>query len=262
MAETTARQPDAAAQPGQGRRMRAVTLSREYGSGGGEIARRLAARLKWQLVDHEVVAHVARELGVSHAEAAEQDERAEGFMARFLCALQSIEPNMLVSTPLAPSPDPKAYHEALRRVVEAAVAAGCAVIVGRGGQVLLRERRDVLHVRIMAPLDQRIRYVREREGLDEAAARARIQRKERDRALYLQTQYRCRPDDAHLYDLVINTGVLTLDDAAELICRALTLKGARLAVPEAELGPGAGLARYSTPPEDFRPPQAEAEAPR
>jgi cytidylate kinase len=166
---------------------------------------------------------------------------------------------MLVSTPLAASPDPKTYHEALRRVVEAAIAAGCAVIVGRSGQVLLRDRRDVLHVRVVAPLDLRIQYVREREGLDEAAARVRIQRKERDRALYLQTHYHCRPDDAQLYDLVVNTGVLSLDDAVELICRGLAHKAARLAVPEAELGPGAGLARYPAPPEDFRPAQGATE---
>ena len=49
-------------------RMRAVTISREYGSGGGEIAARLAQRLGWQLVDHEVVVEVANALGVSEAE--------------------------------------------------------------------------------------------------------------------------------------------------------------------------------------------------
>src|SRR5262245_55586904 len=54
--------------------MRAVTISREYGSGGGEIAARLARQLGWRLVDHEVVAQVARALGVSEAEAAAYDE--------------------------------------------------------------------------------------------------------------------------------------------------------------------------------------------
>ncbi len=54
--------------------MRAITISREYGSGGGEIATRLASRLGWQLIDHEVVVQVAHELGVSEAEA-----EAEGY---------------------------------------------------------------------------------------------------------------------------------------------------------------------------------------
>jgi cytidylate kinase len=131
------------------------------------------------------------------------------------------------------------------------------VIVGRAGQLVLRTRRDVLHVRIVAPLAQRIRYVSRREGLSETAARERIQAKETGRARYVQTFYRCRPDEARLYDLVVNTGVLSLDDAAALIARALDLKAARLAVPEARLGPGAGLAPYPGQPEDFQTPVSD-----
>jgi cytidylate kinase len=58
--------------------MRAVTISREYGSGGGEIAERLARRLGWQLVDREIVAQVARALGETEVEAARRDEHVAG----------------------------------------------------------------------------------------------------------------------------------------------------------------------------------------
>ena len=231
--------------------MRAVTISREYGSGGGEIAQRLAARLGWQLVDHEVVARVARELGMSQDEAAEQDERAESFVARLLNNLQVIEPNVLINPPLAHPHDVQAYHAAVCRVVEAAAEEGRVVIVGRAGQFVLRQHRDVLHVRVVAPLAQRIQYVARRERLDEAGARARIQDKETNRARYVQTFYRSRTDDPHLYDLVVNTAILSLDDAVALIAQALGLKAARLGLPPAQLGPGAGLAPYPARPEDF-----------
>jgi cytidylate kinase len=66
--------------------MQAITISREYGSGGGEIAARLAHRLGWQLIDHEVVERVAQELGVSEAEAEEHDEYAESLASRILCS--------------------------------------------------------------------------------------------------------------------------------------------------------------------------------
>jgi cytidylate kinase len=233
--------------------MRAITVSREYGSGGGEIARRLAARLGWQLVDHEMVAAVARELGLSEDEADEQDERAESFFGRMLSRLQSIEPNILVNPPLAQEADSRAYHQALHRVVCSAVGAGPCVIVGRGAQRILADRRDVLHIRVVAPLEQRVRYVSHRERLSDAAARARIAAKERDRARYMQTHHQCSPDDAHFYDLVVNTGVLSLDDAVELILRALALKGACVSVPESELGPERGLPRYPGRPGDLHP---------
>src|SRR5438876_4057975 len=91
-------------------RMRAVTISREYGSGGGEIATRLAQRLGWQLIDHEVVVEVARELGVSVTEAEARDERAEGLASRILTSLQMVEPAMLVGAAISPVTNENAYR--------------------------------------------------------------------------------------------------------------------------------------------------------
>jgi cytidylate kinase len=243
-------EPDAASQ------MRAITISREYGSGGGEIATRLAGRLGWQLIDHEVIVQVAHELGVSEAEAEEHDERVEGLVERILKGMQLFEPAALVSAPILPVvTDSRSYQEALRRVVEATAATGHVVIVGRGSQVLLARRRDVLHARIVAPLDPRIAYVMVREGLDQAAARARIQLKDRDRVRYLQEVHNRNPHDADLYDIVVNTGVLDLESAVDLIYLALQRKARQLTTPTKALGPGAGLARYPGQPGDFRPPE-------
>ncbi len=232
-------------------RMGAVTISREYGSGGGEIARRLAARLGWRLVDHEVVAQVARELGMSLQEAADQDEQVESFAARLLASLQAIEPVALPSPPLTQPRDAQAYHAAVCRVVRAAVAQGPVVIVGRAAQRVLASRRDVLHIRIVAPFERRVHYVSAREGLSEEDAADRIQQRERARARYLQTFYGVRPEDPQLYDLVVNTGVLSLDQAVALAAQALEMKASRLGVPDELLGPGAGLAPYPGHPTGF-----------
>jgi cytidylate kinase len=242
--------------------MRAVTISREYGSGGGEIAKRLAERLGWHLVDHEVVVQVARELGVSEEEAAARDEHVESLLSRILTSMQGIAPAVYPAiydenTPVALFTNPEEYREAVNRVIKGAFAVGHVVIVGRGAQVVLGDRRDVLHVRIVASLERRIPYVMRREGLDEHAARSRIQSKDHDRERYLQTEYRRHPADAHLYDLVVNTDVLDLDSVVDLIVLALERKARRLNVPERELGPGAGLAPYSGRPGDLRPPYYE-----
>src|SRR5260370_24055656 len=98
--------------------MRAITISREYGSGGGEIATRLARRLGWQLVDHEVVVQVAHDLGVSEAEAEAHDERVEGLVSRILTSMQLFEPAALVSAPIPAVTDAQPYREALHRVVK------------------------------------------------------------------------------------------------------------------------------------------------
>lgn len=239
--------------------MRAVTLSREYGSGGGEVGARLAARLGWTLVDHEIVAQVARRLGVPEDEAEQYDERGEGLLVRLLAGMRSYEPSIPVPPPTATS-DEQRYREALRQTVEGACGAGHVVIVGRGAQVLLRDRRDVLHVRIVAPLEARIAYVMRREGLERAQAQARIQMKDRDRLRYMQATHHVNPADPLLYDLTINTAVLELDAAVDLIALALERKARRLAAPEGEFGPATGMAPYAGQPADLRPPERASEA--
>ncbi|HEY7419631.1 MAG TPA: cytidylate kinase family protein, partial [Ktedonobacteraceae bacterium] len=72
--------------------MCAITISREYGSGGGEIARRIAQRLGWTLIDHEAVLRIAKELDVSEEEAEAHDEHGEDFFSRLLTTMQDINP--------------------------------------------------------------------------------------------------------------------------------------------------------------------------
>jgi cytidylate kinase len=235
--------------------MRAVTISREYGSGGGEIAGRLAERLNWQLVDHQVVTLLAQRAGVTVQEAEVYDEHAATFIERLLTGMRNVEPAMLVNMPPSALKPEELYHRALHQVVTAAARERHTVIVGRGSQIVLKDRRDVLHVRIVAPLEQRIHYVTQREGLDRETARNRIQLKDKDRHRYLQIQYQCDSANPHLYDLVCNTSVIDLDHVVELICHALASKATRLKMSTEELGPAASaMSRYPARPGDFRPP--------
>lgn len=241
--------------------MRAVTISRQYGSGGGEIAGRLAKRLGWRLIDHEIVAQVAAALDVPESEAEEYDERGESIFARMLAGMRSYEPAIPVPGAAGLETDEQRYRQALHQAVEAACKQGHTVIVGRGSQVLLASRRDVLHVRIVAPLEGRITYVMRREGLNRSQAQARIQMKDRDRQRYLAAAHHINPDDTQRYDLVVNTGVLDLDAAVDLIVLALERKAERLGVPAEALGPGAGAPPYPGRPADLRPPEESAPEP-
>src|SRR5947209_6808196 len=240
--------------------MRAVTISREYGSGGGEIAARLARRLNWQLIDHAIIEQTPRELEVHETEVEKHDEEyVEGTRSGIL---DRILEQFAPSAPMtggggvfirpSSSTETLAYGATMRDIITAATTTGHVVIVGRGGQVLLADKRDVLHVRIVAPLEQCVAYVVSREGLDTEAASRRVQAKDQARTRYMQTQYRCQHEDPHLYDLVINTAVLSLDSAMDQICLALEGKANRISVPVEQLGPAAGLAPYPGRAADFR----------
>lgn len=164
--------------------VRTVTVSREYGSGGGEVAARLARRLGWQLVDHELVAQVARLLGENEDDCVDRDEVPGGWVSRLLTGLRWMEPAPGgVNAPPGPDEELRRYRDAVSQVVEGAYRTGKAVIVGRGAQVILADCRDVLHLRVVAPLEERVRYVAARERLRPQAARDRIRRKDEARAL-------------------------------------------------------------------------------
>src|SRR5947207_14619853 len=91
----------------------------------------------------------------------------------------------------------------------------------------------------------------QREGVDHHTAASRIHRKDHERASYLEREYHHHPDDAHLYELVLNTSLLDLESAVDIICFTLQQKVKELAKKTSELGPATRLARYPTPPEDF-----------
>lgn len=246
--------------------MQAVTISRQYGSGGGEIAVRLARKLGWQLIDHAIIEQTARELGVYETDVSRYDEEhVEGTLSRILNGIRNLTAGAFVpsaSGALSAPPtafaeerravvNERAYQETMQQVVMAAAKTGHVVIVGRGGQFLMADRRDVLHVRIVAPLDLRVAYVARREEPKRDAALTRVQEKDRARDRNMQNQFHRKPDDPGLYDLVINTAVLDLDRIVDLICLALEDKASRLSVPAEELGPAAGLAPYPGRPADF-----------
>ena len=234
--------------------MRAITISREYGSGGGEIATRLASHLKWQLIDHEIVERVASEMGTSIEEAEAYDERTEGILARVFKNLQFLEPAYMAgASSEAFLTNEETYLKTVSRIVHAAAAQGHVVIVGRGSQVLLAQQRDVLHVRIIAPFEKRVDYVMKREGIDQAAAESRIKMKDHDRMKHLETAFRRKPEDVHLYDIILSTSFLDLDSAVEIISLTLQQKANQLSVKTGELGPAVGLPPYPDKPEDFRP---------
>jgi cytidylate kinase len=237
--------------------MRAVTVSREYGSGGGEIAARIAERLGWSLVDHHLVAEVAATLNEPEERADACDERSGGLMAHLIDAVQLIAPWSGAVPGVTAEEEHRRHYQALCEVVRSAADAGNVVIVGRGSQAILAGRRDVLNLRVIAPIERRVAYVAQREGLSEDDARARIRGKDHDRAVWLQTFEGVQPNDPHLYDLTINTGVLPLDVAVQLALDALAGKASRLSAPESELGPGAGLSPYPAPPSELWAPRAE-----
>ncbi|MFZ2491573.1 MAG: cytidylate kinase-like family protein [Thermoanaerobaculia bacterium] len=191
-----------------------VTISREFGSGGGDIAARLAELLEWPLVERELVRRVAERLGVSEQEVAERDEQVAGIAERVGTYLADAFPEML----LPPPPMPRLDHESVRVLVEATLreAAGTPplVVVGHGAQSIFADRDGTLHARVWAPLEERVGRVARRLGLERNQARARVQREDSAREEYMRRNYGIDSSHAIHYDVIVNTARLDVESAA------------------------------------------------
>lgn len=188
--------------------MAAVTVSRQLGSMGTQIAREVARRLGCRMVWREVINEAARLAGAPEA------------------ALAMIDDLGLLDVDLRPEAS-QAYEEAVREVMEDLVAGGDVVIVGRAGQVILADRPDVLHVRVIAPMPLRVERIASMHQVPTAAARARVEQSDRTRRDHLRRYHGVDWNDPQLYDLVLNTEQLTVEGGADLVCQALARRGER-----------------------------------
>ncbi|MFN8455486.1 MAG: cytidylate kinase-like family protein [Anaerolineae bacterium] len=109
----------------------------------------------------------------------------------------------------------------VQSTIQAAYQRGNMVIVGRGGQAILKGKPDVLHVRIEAPLDVRNHRVHEQEKVSLAAAQDIVIKHDRVAADYLKRFHDVDWADSRLYDLVINTDKLGVEGTVSLIAQAV-----------------------------------------
>src|SRR5262249_2260804 len=151
------------------------TVSREYGAGGGEVARRLAEALGWELLDRELLHQAAEVEHVPDADLERLDEKAVSTADRFRL-----------------HPPHAHYLHGLKEAARQAAARGHIVLVGRGTRQLLGEAPEAFHLRLVAPKDWRARRMARLEGwpLEQALARCTEVDRTRDRF----TRYFFGPD--------------------------------------------------------------------
>ena len=195
-----------------------ITVSRQYGSGGSEIAGRVAAALGWQLYDNAVVEEVARRLGMSTADVSARDERVPSLPERIASAMALGVPEVMPTVAdLAAQPSEERIVEMTKRVIEEAVQAGPAVLVGRGAQCMLAARADAMHVFCYAPTEALESYAITNLGISPAEAHRVVAENNHQREQYVKRHWKRNWRDVANYHLCVNTAWLGLDGAAELI---------------------------------------------
>jgi cytidylate kinase len=197
-----------------------ITISREYGAGGAEVARLVAEALGWRLVDNELLDRIAARAGLSPDDVKDREERVPGFVERLARTLVAATPE-LFPPPQAEGTVPKLQEIDLVRITESVVAEvaseGRVVLVGRAAAAVLASERDALHVRLVAPKEFRINAVANRLGIPPGEAEKILDETDRARARYHRQYYQRDSRDPVGYHMVLNTAALGVDGAARLV---------------------------------------------
>jgi cytidylate kinase len=203
--------------------MAVITISKEFGTEIEKVASQVAKKLGYEYIGEQLIAEIAKELHVSESEAEmfrkTSQSRILRFVDRYTCSLvQKVvdrEHGCL---------DDKNYYETTKKLVLNVYDAGNAIILGWGGQCILRGKPNTLHVRLVKEEETKIREVMKNRNLEHKAAKAFIEREESDLKAYIKHYFNEDWNSAHLYDLIIDMGKTSVEQAVDLICDNLKHK--------------------------------------
>jgi len=212
--------------------MAVVTLSRQVGSNGDEIARRVCDLLGYSYFDKRLMIEVASEVGLCDHEVvdfSEENYKVQDFLSHLFGSHSRPVKDLLIREEKHGVVDPLTAHkldetrcaDLVRRTVLSAYEMGDIMIVGRGGQAILKDKPGVLHVRVVAPPEVRVQRLRAQGIVGIANIKVTIEQKDRATAEYLKRFFNIEWDDPALYHLVLNTGLFEVDAAAQIIAEAV-----------------------------------------
>ncbi|MDP9390832.1 MAG: cytidylate kinase-like family protein [Actinomycetota bacterium] len=205
--------------------MGVVTFSAAYGAGGAEVAPAVAERLDLPFHDRVIPAQVAGRLGVSVAEAEANDETVVRGLWRLVASLGTMPDPVGGVLPTSALPDARAYREQTERVLAEIADGAGGVVLGRAGAMVLRDRPDVLHVRLDGPRERRLEAAVEQSGRPRDEVRREMEGNDRTREAYVRHFYRTDPSAAKHYHLVVDSTALAVETVVELVVVAARSRG-------------------------------------
>lgn len=180
-----------------------ITISRQYGAGASEFAQMLAGRLGFRVMDDELLQMAADRSGMDLEKIERVYEQRPSFQDLRVYKERS-----------------EKYITAVNEVLDQLAHEGKVIIVGRGANLALLTHRNVFNLRLVADFPVRVQRVMKREGIAEADARRKINESDYARGAYYHYLYNVMPDDPLVYDMILNTSRLKMEEAAAMVIAA------------------------------------------
>lgn len=223
--------------------MATITIAGEFGSGAIELGEKVSRLLGAEFVNREIIAEAARRLKVTEQAVLKRDMKPESRMDRLSRALQSLLEKSAMGDPLGgaggleyiltrsyqdaeretSNVTDQRYNDVVRSIIQDMARTGNAVILHRGGQFILKDRPDVLHIYVVASYEDRIKRLMSQEKQDRKAAITSMENLERGRVAYFKKFYKADVTDPINYHLVFNTSKMSVDRATMIVIAAMPI---------------------------------------
>ena len=189
-----------------------LIISREKGAGGNTVARLVGRRLGWQVFNNEIVDEIAQKAHVRRQLIESLDERDRAMIEDAIGQL--LNPQEIGTSD---------YLVYLKQIVLTLGHHGDVIIVGHGARFILPSQFG-LSVRMVAPIEARIRRIADKAHLSLDAARVEVERIDRERVKLVRRHFGHDVTDPLSHDLIINTAAISVEAAAEVVLTALQRK--------------------------------------
>jgi cytidylate kinase len=186
--------------------IRVITIEREYGSGGADIAKRIADRLGWKLWDQLLTNEIARRMDCDNRIVEDREEKRDPLFYRLFKAFMRGSFEGSLNAPRLKMADTECIREVTERVVKETADGGKCVIVGRGSAYYLQSRRDAFHVFVYAPFDAKVRRL-QASGKSANEAVHLAETVDRDRAAFIKQYFGVEWPDRQRFHLMVNSSI-------------------------------------------------------
>jgi cytidylate kinase len=204
-----------------------ITISRQFGAGGSELASALGQRLGWPVLDEQLLPRIAEQLGIDLDAVQRRAECPPTFLARLIhAALVMNPPELVIPLDTRGVLTPDGVATASRQILVEAAASLPLIVVGHGAQCIFSGRLDAFHVRLCAPFESRVARLSKRFGFTAEVAAAEMRRVDDARKAYIRRYFQKSWSDPKLYDLEIDSGQTSISEMADSIVELVNSRAA------------------------------------
>ncbi len=198
--------------------MSVITISRQFGAGGITLGKMLAKSLDYTFIDNEIIQMVAKKAKVSTNWVESIEKEAGGKLLKFISGVVSKKLIDQVLDNKRGYIDEEIYVDLLYQIITKIADEGNAIILGRGGQYILKDRDDAFHVLLIADKTDRVKFMEKHYKLTPAQALQAVSKEDKRRINLYRKFGKLTYDQPDHYHIVLNTSRLGLDESARIIC--------------------------------------------